>query len=263
MGRPILADLDLGSAARILNLLDATDPQHPVTLAQLRAAIEGLAWKDSCRVSTQANVDLASPGASIDGVSLSAGDRVLVRAQTDDEDNGIYIWNGAATPMTRASDASTAAELENATVSIDEGTDAGTTWRQEEVNFTLDTDPVSFVSFGVSVPDASETTKGKVELATVAETTTGTDDTRAVHPAGLAGSVWAKKKHAADVGDGSSTSITVTHNFNTRDVVVMVRETSGNYRAVDCEVRVNNVNSVDLLFASAPGSGALRAIIIA
>lgn len=36
-----------------------------------------------------------------------------------------------------------------------------------------------------TVVDASETVKGKVELATAAETTTGTDNTRAVHPAGL------------------------------------------------------------------------------
>lgn len=36
-----------------------------------------------------------------------------------------------------------------------------------------------------SVPAASETVAGKVELATAAETTAGTDNTRAVHPAGL------------------------------------------------------------------------------
>lgn len=35
------------------------------------------------------------------------------------------------------------------------------------------------------VPAATETAAGKVELATAAETTTGTDNTRAVHPAGL------------------------------------------------------------------------------
>lgn len=37
-----------------------------------------------------------------------------------------------------------------------------------------------------SLGAASETVAGKVELATAAETITGTDDTRAVHPAGLA-----------------------------------------------------------------------------
>ena len=40
-----------------------------------------------------------------------------------------------------------------------------------------------------SVPDASETVKGKVELATTAEATTGTDTVRAVTPAGLAAAV--------------------------------------------------------------------------
>ena len=38
---------------------------------------------------------------------------------------------------------------------------------------------------GFSQPDATETVKGIVELATAAETTTGTDNTRAVHPKGL------------------------------------------------------------------------------
>ena len=38
---------------------------------------------------------------------------------------------------------------------------------------------------GFSQPNASETVKGIVELATAAETTTGTDSTRAVHPKGL------------------------------------------------------------------------------
>lgn len=49
---------------------------------------------------------------------------------------------------------------------------------------------------GGATPDASDTVKGKVELATTAETTTGTDATRAVTPDGLhdmtslAGAAW-------------------------------------------------------------------------
>lgn len=43
------------------------------------------------------------------------------------------------------------------------------------------------------VSDASTTTKGKVELATAAETTTGTDTARAVTPDGLAGSNFGKR----------------------------------------------------------------------
>lgn len=43
---------------------------------------------------------------------------------------------------------------------------------------------------------ASETAKGHVELATAAETTLGTDDTRAVHPAGLKVELDKKIKHS-------------------------------------------------------------------
>ena len=54
------------------------------------------------------------------------------------------------------------------------------------------TDPALYVKDSANVvrkigtqPDATEAVKGIVELATAAETTTGTDNTRAVHPAGL------------------------------------------------------------------------------
>ena len=53
------------------------------------------------------------------------------------------------------------------------------------VNIWNGTAFVPVVPAAVAVADASETVKGIVELATAAETTTGTDATRAVHPAGL------------------------------------------------------------------------------
>lgn len=46
------------------------------------------------------------------------------------------------------------------------------------------------LTYGNLIPDSTETVKGKVELATAAETLTGTDNTRAVHPAGLKASAW-------------------------------------------------------------------------
>lgn len=47
----------------------------------------------------------------------------------------------------------------------------------------------SVVKAAVAVPDASETVKGKVELATSAETIAGTSTTLAVHPAGVAAAI--------------------------------------------------------------------------
>lgn len=49
-------------------------------------------------------INLSAPGTTIDGVTMSAGDRVLVWQQASAAANGIYVWNGAAVPMTRAPD---------------------------------------------------------------------------------------------------------------------------------------------------------------
>lgn len=263
MARPIHTDLDFGGFSRILNLPDPTAAAHAATKQYVDANIEGLGWKDSVRAATTGNIDLASPGASIDGVSLSASDRILVKDQTDAEDNGIYIWNGAATPATRAADMNTAAEFEAAVVTVEEGTtNAGSTWRQTEVNITVGTDDVIFTNFGTAVPSATETVEGKAELATQGETDTGTDDQRIVTPLKLATSKWAAKAHQANVGDGSATQYDITHNFGTRDVIVQVIRNSGNYDEIMCDISRTDTNTVRLNFSQAPTSNQFRALII-
>ena len=74
----------------------------------------GLAWKDSVRAATTANITLSAPQ-TVDTVSVIAGDRVLVKNQTTPSQNGIYVV--AAGAWTRATDADTSDELVNATVS--------------------------------------------------------------------------------------------------------------------------------------------------
>lgn len=256
------SDLDFASVARILNLPNAVSAQEPVTLAQLQAQIEGLAWKDNVRVAASTNVTIASPGANIDGIAMVANDRVLLRGQTTQSQNGIYIWNGAATPMTRALDASTFLELESAVVSVDEGTDANATFRQTQVNGVIDTNNVIFGPFGTSAPAASETTAGTAELATQAETDAGTDDLRIVTPLKLANWSGRKLKFAQNIGDGSATSIPVTHNLNTRDVNVEVYRNSGNFDTVNVEVQRTSVNALAIVFASAPAANAYRVVVL-
>ena len=261
MARRQLTDLDFESVARILNLPDGVDPQHPATVAQLRAAIEGMSWKQSARVSTQGNVNLASPGASIDGISLSNGDRVLVRAQTDETQNGIYVWGGAATPMVRAADASTFQELESAAITVEEGTDGGVTYRQTAVNGTLGTNDVLWTTFGTAAPNASETVAGIIEIATVSEVQAGSDNSRAVTPAGLAGA-GLPRKYSTTIGDNTETQYTVTHNLNTRDVVVGVYEVASPYGEVNVQVEHATVNTVVVTAASAVGTNELRVVVI-
>lgn len=262
MAQQVLTDLDFNSAARVLNLPDPTLAQHAATKGYVDSAVEGLAWKDSARVATQANVNLASPGATIDGVTMATNDRVLVRSQTTTSENGIYIWNGAATPMTRALDASTAAELEQAVVTVEEGTSAASTFRQTAINFTLGSGAVSWVSFGTSAPAATETTAGIAEIATQAETDAGTDDTRFVTPLKLATYAGRLRRVSQTIGDGSATQYTITHNLNTRDVHVSVFRTSGAFDEVLVDKEATTVNSVTIRFAAAPALNAFRVVVL-
>ena len=67
-------------------------------------------------------------------------------------------------------------------------------------------------------PDATETIKGIVELATAAETTTGTDSTRAVHPAGLKVELDKKAPLASPALTGVPTAPTAAPGTNTTQI---------------------------------------------
>jgi hypothetical protein len=70
------------------------------------------------------------------------------------------------------------------------------------------------------------------------------------------------RKYASLVGDNSSTTITVTHNFNTRDVTVEVYEAGSPYEKVYPDIKHATVDTVDLVFASAPATNAYKVVII-
>ncbi|RYF10271.1 MAG: hypothetical protein EOO77_21870, partial [Oxalobacteraceae bacterium] len=121
MARQILSNLDFNNQAKITNLVNATNPQDAATLAQLTAAIEGLAAKDNVRAASTANVTLTSPGTTLDGITLANGDRILLKDQSTQSQNGLYVFNGSAAALTRAFDGSANADLLSATVTVDEG----------------------------------------------------------------------------------------------------------------------------------------------
>ena len=128
MAKKIFTDFDFQSVSKVINLPSPSSSGDAVSKSYVDSLVEGLAWKDSCRVATQANLNLSSPGATIDGITMASQDRVLVRAQSTAADNGIYVWNGASTPMTRSLDASTFDELEQAISTVEQGTSAFLTW---------------------------------------------------------------------------------------------------------------------------------------
>ena len=80
-----------------------TQDLHAVTKAYVDSVVQGLDIKESVKVATTENIAL-SGAISVDGVALVAGDRVLVKNQTNAADNGIYVVDTGA--WARAVDAS-------------------------------------------------------------------------------------------------------------------------------------------------------------
>lgn len=149
MAKKYYVNLDLQSVAKIVNLVDGTNPQDAVSLAQLNNAIAGLKWKTAVRAASLTNVTLASAvanGSTFGGVTLATGDRVLLAGQTTGSENGIYTVNVSGAP-TRATDADAFAELNAATVFVTSGTNADKAYTQT-AELTSLSDAQTWVQFG-------------------------------------------------------------------------------------------------------------------
>lgn len=140
-------DLNAGGF-KVTNLAEPTNSSDAATKGYVDAVAEGLHVHASVVAATTGNVDLATGGLlTVDGVTLVAGNRVLVRAQTAPAENGIYV--AAAGAWTRATDYDSAGEIQAGDfVFVSGGTLYNSTgWVQENVVTTLGTDPIVWDQF--------------------------------------------------------------------------------------------------------------------
>lgn len=123
------------------------------TQSELDTYINGKQASFIVRAASTAAINLASPGAAIDGVTMVAGDRFLEKDNGTAANRGIYVWNGAAVAATRATDADTGAELKSGIIiEVTEGTaNADTLW-------TLTTDGT--ITIGVTGLTFAQTNAG-------------------------------------------------------------------------------------------------------
>ena len=128
-----LTDLSAPTAAfsfnsqNLTNLADPVNAQDAATKSYVDSAAQGLDTKASCVVASTANIATLSGLLTIDGITVTAGDRVLVKNQTAQADNGIYV--ASATAWARSSDMDVWTEFPSAYTFIEQGaTQADTGW---------------------------------------------------------------------------------------------------------------------------------------
>lgn len=181
---------------RLTAVGDPVDAQDVVTKNFLDQALSGLTsgqiTKGAVVVSVGTNVDLLNPGATLDGVTLTANDKVLLFGQTSGAENGPYVWNGPAVGMTRSPnwDSQADAQLGSYWIVL-KGTRADNLALMTNDTFVFGTDTMQVVHISAT---PSETVPLEVDL-----------------------------------GNGSGTSFTLTHSFGTKAVHVKVLRNASPY----------------------------------
>ena len=106
----------------ITNLADPVNTQDAATRGFVEATAQGLDVKDSCVAATTANITIATAlnnGDTLDGVTLSTNDRVLVKDQSTSSENGIYVVGSSPA---RAVDLAAGADAAGMFTFIEQGT---------------------------------------------------------------------------------------------------------------------------------------------
>lgn len=267
MAAKFTSGVDLNNQKGI-NVANGSVSTDAATYGQLLNLVNGKDYKDGVVAASTANVNIAAPGTTLDGVTLATNDRILLKDQTTASQNGIWLFNGSAAALTRPADFPTGSGglvSQGATVVVDGGA------TEQAQQWTL-------------------TTTGAINVDTTAQTWTrttaaGTSPTagNGINVAGTAVSVklpgsgviglivdgtgvyidvsLVTRHMAATIGDGSATSIDVVHNFGTKDVDVSVMEVATNSPVI-ADWTAPTTAKITLTFPAAPTSNQYRVTVM-
>ena len=259
-------------------------------------------------------------GDVLDGVTLVTGDRILVKNQVSDSENGIYVAtaSGAASRSSDANGTVDTGELKPGTFTfVEEGTvnsdkgfvvstngtitvgSTGITWAQfsgagsfeagdglsqsgNTINVNVTANRTAITADAI---DISANYVGQSSITTLGTVTTGIWNSTdiAVADGGTGASTAADARTnlgiktsataattsvstlsriaSQTIGDGTATSYTITHSFNTRDVSVQIYEAGSPYGTVIADVARATADTVVISFAVAPALNAYRVVI--
>lgn len=262
MALPLLTGADF-NGQRATGLADPSVATDAATKQYVDSRLAGLTWKQPVRAATTTNGALAAAyanGQTIDGVTLATGDRILVKDQTTGSENGIYVVAASGAPA-RATDADSSAELDSAAVLVTSGTvNADNAYTQTANAPVVGTTALVWAQFGgANLPVAGNGLSRTGNTLSVVPAASGGI---LVGAGGVSVDTSTVARHvAASIGNGSSTSIAVTHNLGTKDVVVSIRRTVDDV-GVLTDWTATDVNTVTLMFATAPTTSQYRVTVV-
>lgn len=242
------------------NVATAISGTDAVNLNQLNAAVataaSGIDPKEAVNAATTANITL-SGAQTIDGVSIVAGNRVLVKNQTTASENGIYL--AATGAWTRTTDGSQGYLTSGAMMLVLAGTvNNGTQWYLTTPDpITVGTTSLSFIQFGAG--SSYTFTSGLTVSGSVISVGQGTGIIVGSTTVSIDTTLVARKYSV--LLSTSATSYTVTHNLGTKNVTVTIMNTSTG----DIEmtyVTVPTVNTVTIGFSTAPTANVYQVTVV-
>jgi len=264
--------------------------EYSWVMGQIQSSAAGIDSKPSVVAVSVTNISTIAGLLVVDGYQTVAGDRILLTAQTNAALNGPYIVSSGA--WTRASDTITP----QAFWFVEQGTSyAGSQWKvSTSGTITVGTTSITINQFGSTINYTAGnglslagtvfnisliTNSGLVASGSGLGVLLQSNSGLALGSTGLAvqlpsGSglktdstglsidkTQVPTKFVQTIGDGTATTFTITHNLNTQDIIIQVKDTA-TYSTVLADTAAPTVNTATITFAVAPASNSYRVVII-
>jgi hypothetical protein len=246
---------------RITGLGAAQDPNDAATWAQVQNIVAGLTMHNSVRAKTIGNVSLTG-AATVDGVVLATGDRVLVGSQTTGTQNGIYVANTSGA-WALAADGKIGTIKAGAMVIVEEGSiNADSLWVLVNDGAITGSTVQNWSKFQagqtVSAGNGVSITNGVISLIVGAGLILDGTSLRFDPSYGFAA-----HKYAVNVPAGA-TKVSINPGLGSADLIIGLYNiaTAGHrYRVIE-EADVVSATQVDLTFGTAPAADTMRVVIL-